>query len=60
MSVKRPTAGVWEGRFSELEWKYYIYFSIETREWDLKILLFNYQNNLDLGSLETHFREVGE
>ena len=45
--------------FAEDEWKYYIYLSIKTGEWDLKISLFNYLINLVLGSLETYFLEVG-
>ena len=39
--------------FSELEWKYHIFWNIKTRKWDLKILLFYYWNYLALGSTET-------
>ena len=45
--------------FAEFEWKYYIYLSIKTGDWGLNILLFNYWNDLALGSVETYFREVG-
>ena len=45
--------------FAEFEWKYYIYLSVKTGDWSLKILLFNYWNDLALGSVETYFREVG-
>ena len=39
--------------FSELEWKYHIFWNIKTGKWDLKILLFNCWNYLALGSTET-------
>ena len=45
--------------FAEFAWKYYIYLSIKTGDWGLKVLLFNYWNDLALGSVETYFREVG-
>ena len=28
--------------FAEFDWKYHICLNIKTKEWDLKILLFNY------------------
>ena len=35
------------------------FLNIKTREWNLKILLLNYLNDLASGSLETYFLEVG-
>ena len=34
------------------------FLNIKTEDWDLKILLFNYWNDLALGSVETYFFEV--
>ena len=44
--------------FAEFDWKYHIFLNIKTDEWDLKILLFNYWNDLVLGSVETYFSEI--
>ena len=41
VSLKRATAGAWESRFAEFEWKSHIYSNIKTGKWDLKLLLFN-------------------
>ena len=46
--------------FVEFEWKHHNFLNIITKEWDLKILLFNYWNDLVLGSVETYFLEVDE
>ena len=45
--------------FTEFEWKYHIFLSVKTGEWDLNVLLFNCWNDLVLGSVETYFLEVG-
>ena len=45
--------------FVELDLEYDIFWNINTKELNLKILLFNYWNNLALGSLETCILEVG-
>ena len=39
--------------FAEFDWKYHIFLNIKTEQWDLKILLFNYWNDIALGSVET-------
>ena len=44
--------------FAECDWKYLICLNIKTKEWDLKILLFNYWIDLVLGSVETNFLNV--
>ena len=59
VSLKRAATGVWEGRFCRIEWKYHNFLNIKKREWDLKILLFNYWNGLAIGSVDTYFLEVG-
>ena len=45
--------------FAEFDWKYHIFLNINTEEWELKTLLFNYWNDIFLGSVETYFLEVG-
>ena len=45
--------------FAKFDWKYHIFLNIKTAEWDLKILLFIYWNDLALGSVEAYFLEVG-
>ena len=45
--------------FAEFEWKYHIFLNINTEEWHLKNLQFNYWNDLALGSVETYFLGVG-
>ena len=45
--------------FPKFDWEYHILLKIKTEEWDLKLLLFNYWNNLFLGSVKTYFLEVG-
>ena len=44
--------------FHEFDWKYHIFLNIKTEEWDPKILLLNYWNDLVLGSAETNFLEI--
>ena len=41
--------------FAEFKWKYHIFLNLKTKEWDLKIFMFNYWNDLLLGSVETYF-----
>ena len=45
--------------WTKCDWKYHIFLSINTEEWDLKVLLFIYWNGLALGSVKTFFLEVG-
>ena len=46
--------------FAEFDWKYHIFFlNVKTKEWDRKIFLFNYGNDVALGSLGTYFLKVG-
>ena len=45
--------------FVECEWKFHNSLNIKTGEWNLKVLLFNYWNDLVWGSLEAYFLEVG-
>ena len=44
--------------FAEFDWKYHIFLKMKMEEWDRKILLSNYWNDLALGSVETYFFEV--
>ena len=44
--------------FAVFDWKYQIFSNIKSEELNLKNLLFNYGNNLVLGSVETYFLEV--
>ena len=53
VSIKGANTGVPQKRFADFDWKYHIFFNIKTEERDLKILLFNYWNDLALGSVET-------
>ena len=43
---------------AEFDWKVHNFLNIKTGEWDLTISVFNYWNNLVLGSLKTYFHEV--
>ena len=45
--------------FAKFDWNYNIFLNTKTEEWDLKILLFIYWNDLPLGSVETYFLEDG-
>ena len=51
VSLKWLTAGLWLEN--------YFYLNRKTEEWDLKILLFNYRNDIVLGSGKIYFLEVG-
>ena len=55
---KGATMGVWEGHFCWIWVKISLFWNIKTGEWDLKMLLFNYWNDLVLGLVETCFLEV--
>ena len=44
--------------FAEFDWKCHILLNIKKEEWDPKILLLNYWNDLVLGSAETNFLEI--
>ena len=44
--------------FAEFKWKYHNFLNKKTGELDLKILLFNYWNDLVWSWLETYFPEV--
>ena len=39
--------------FAEFDWKCHILLNIKKEEWDRKIFLFNYWNDLLLGPVET-------
>ena len=43
--------------FAEFDWKYETFLNIKREERELKILMFNYWNDLFLGSVETNFLE---
>ena len=43
--------------FAEFDRKYHMVLNIKSEEWDLKILLFLYFNDLALGPVETPFFE---
>ena len=43
--------------FAEFDRKYHMVLNIKSEEWDLKILLFLYFNDLGLGPVETPFFE---
>ena len=45
--------------FAKFDWKYHIFLNIKTEEWDLKIWLIIYWNDLALDSVETYFLEHG-
>ena len=45
--------------FAEFDWKFHIFLNIKAEECDLRLLWFNYWNDLVLGSVETYFLEVG-
>ena len=45
--------------FAEFEQKYNNFLKIETGEWDLKPLIFNYWNDFIIGSVQTCFLKVG-
>ena len=56
---KEPTQ-VSEGVvLAEFGGKYHIFLNIKTEEWNLQIFLFNYWNDLPLGSVGTYFSDVG-
>ena len=42
VSLKGATAGVWEGRFCWIDWKYHFLLNIKTVEWHRQTLLFDY------------------
>ena len=44
--------------FTEFEWEYHIFLNAKTGEWDPKVLLFNYWDDLVLGWVEIYFLEV--
>ena len=60
VSLKEATAGVWESRFC---WIYHemshFFKDKKTKEWDLKILLFNCWKDFALASVEKYIFEVG-
>ena len=45
--------------FAEFDWNSHIFINIKTKEWDLKVLLFNFFNCLVSGSVQTYILEVG-
>ena len=59
MSLKRATAGLWEGLLCCVWLKILLLSDTKTEEWDLKVVMFNYWNGLVLGSVESSFLEVG-
>ena len=59
MSLKRTTAGLWEGLLCCVWLKILLLSNTKTEEWDLKVVMFNYWNGLVLGSVESSFLEVG-
>ena len=59
VSRKLATVGVWEGRFCWIWVKILLFLKYKNGRVGPKILLFNYGNNLVLGSVETYFLKVG-
>ena len=55
VSLKRATAGVWQCRFCWIWVKISHFLNIKTEEWDVKMFMFSYRNDLALGSIETFF-----
>ena len=48
-----------KGHFAEIELKHQNFLNIKSGAWDLKILLFDFWNDIALGSAEIYFLEVG-
>ena len=59
VSLKRATAGIWENPFCWIWMKRSHFFKYKKEEWHLNSWLFNYWNDLALGSFETYIFEVG-
>ena len=59
MSLKGAPAGVWGGLFLlNLTGNITLFLNLKMEEEDLKLLLFNYWNDLVLSSVETYFLKV--
>ena len=58
VSLKGATRGVSEGHLAEFDWKYHIFWKINSEKWDRKVLFYNYWNNLVLGLVETCFSQA--
>ena len=59
VSLKRAKPMADRVVFPEFEWKYHCFWNLKTGEWDLKIFLFHYWNDLALGLVEPYFLKVG-
>ena len=59
VSLERVNTGIWEVCFCWVWMKISYFLNINTEEWHLQNLLFNYWNDLALGSAETYFLGVG-